>query len=92
MGRVEGKVAIITGGASGLGAADARALASEGATVIVTDIDVEKGEALAGEIGADFFEQDVSDEASWARLIEKTVADHGRLRCPGQQRGDCVCR
>ena len=79
MGRVEGKVAIITGGASGLGAADARALASEGATVIVTDIDAKKGEALAGEIGADFFEQDVSDEASWARLIEKTVADHRRL-------------
>lgn len=79
MGRVEGKVAIITGGASGLGAADARVLASEGATVIVTDIDVKKGTALAGEIGAEFFEQDVSDEASWARLIEKTVAEHGGL-------------
>ena len=79
MGRVEGKVAIITGGASGLGAADARALCSEGATVIVTDIDTEKGAALAGEIGADFFEQDVSDEASWVRLMEKTVAEHGGL-------------
>ncbi|MDE0885469.1 MAG: SDR family oxidoreductase [Myxococcota bacterium] len=79
MGRVEGKVAIVTGGASGLGAADARALAAEGAAVIVTDLDVAKGEALAAEIGAEFFEQDVSDEPSWVRLIEQTVARHGGL-------------
>ena len=79
MGRVEGKVAIVTGGASGLGAADARALSAEGAAVIVTDVDVDRGEAMASEIGGEFFEQDVSDEATWARLVEQTVARHGGL-------------
>ena len=44
MGRVEGKVAIVTGGASGLGAADARLLAAEGARVVVTDVDTVRGE------------------------------------------------
>ena len=51
MGRVEGKVAIVTGAASGLGAADARLLAEEGASVVLTDINVEAGESLAQEIG-----------------------------------------
>ena len=79
MGRVEGKVAIVTGGASGLGAADARVLAAEGAAVILTDIDVTKGEALAEEIGAEFFEHDVSQEEAWVRLMEQTVDRHGGL-------------
>ncbi|MGB0621486.1 MAG: SDR family oxidoreductase [Myxococcota bacterium] len=79
MGRVEGKVAIVTGGASGLGAADARLLAAEGARVVVTDVDTVRGEALSEEIGATFFEQDVSDEASWPALIDRVTADHGRL-------------
>ena len=46
MGKVQGKVAIITGAAKGLGAADARLLASEGATVVLTDVDDSAGEAL----------------------------------------------
>ena len=79
MGRVEGKVAIVTGGASGLGAADARALAGEGAAVVVTDIDAEKGRALAEEIDGEFFEHDVSDEERWARLVAQTVDRYGRL-------------
>ena len=79
MGRVDGKVVIVTGGASGLGAADARALAAEGASVILTDIDVARGEALADDIGAEFFEHDVSDEEAWRRLMDETVARHGGL-------------
>jgi len=79
MGRVEGKVAIVTGAASGLGAADARLLAAEGAKLVVTDLNVDGGKAIAGEVGAEFFEQDVSDEASWTRLIAETVDRFGRL-------------
>lgn len=51
MGRVEGKVAIVTGAAAGLGAADARTLVREGAKVVLTDINSEAGEALASELG-----------------------------------------
>lgn len=81
MGRVENKVCIITGAASGLGAADARRLAAEGARVVLTDIDAEGGARIADEIGAaaTFLQQDVSDEATWPALIERVVADHGRL-------------
>ena len=78
-GRVEGKVAIVTGAASGLGAADARLLSEEGATVIATDINVAAGEALAAQIGAEFVAHDVTEEASWRSLISDVVARHGKL-------------
>ena len=51
MGRLQGKVAIITGAAKGLGEADARMFAREGATVILTDMDADNGERVAVEIG-----------------------------------------
>jgi 3(or 17)beta-hydroxysteroid dehydrogenase len=79
MGRVEGKVVIVTGAASGLGAADSRRLAAEGASVIMTDINVEAGQAIANEIGATFFQQDVSEEGSWQGLMEMTSTRFGRL-------------
>jgi len=79
MGRVDGKVAIVTGAASGLGAADARLLAAEGAQVVLTDVNVDAGKAIAGEIGAEFFEQDVSDEDTWKQLVEDVVDRFGRL-------------
>ena len=53
MGRVEGKVAIVTGGAAGIGAACAETLAREGAKVVLTDLDAERGEALAERLRAD---------------------------------------
>jgi 3(or 17)beta-hydroxysteroid dehydrogenase len=60
MDRVTGKVCIVTGAASGLGAADARRLAEEGATVVLTDIAAEAGERLAAELpNAVFMRQDV---------------------------------
>lgn len=63
--RLQGKTALITGAARGIGAAIARTFAREGASVIVTDIDQERGEAIAQEIGAAFMRLNVTDEAAW---------------------------
>lgn len=79
MGRVEGKVAIVTGAASGLGEADARLLAAEGARVVLTDIDDETGRQIAAEIDAEFVHQDVSEEASWTALVDGVMERYGRL-------------
>jgi 3(or 17)beta-hydroxysteroid dehydrogenase len=81
MGRVSGKVAIVTGAAGGLGEADARLLAAEGARVVLTDVDAERGERAAAAIGsaARFVRQDVAEEASWPALIAEVLAREGRL-------------
>jgi 3(or 17)beta-hydroxysteroid dehydrogenase len=81
MGRLQGKVAIITGAAKGLGEADARMFAREGATVILTDMDADNGKRVATEIGdaAEFQIQDVRDEQGWEDLIADVVSRHGRL-------------
>jgi 3(or 17)beta-hydroxysteroid dehydrogenase len=79
MARVDGKVAIVTGGASGLGKADARLLAGEGAAVVLTDINEEAGQEVAAEIGAEFVRQDVSEEASWPALVDHVVERYGGL-------------
>lgn len=84
MGRVDGKVAIVTGGASGIGRAAAETLAREGASVVVTDIDVRAGEAVVEGIKASggtavFHKQDVVDEALWGDIVGSTVAEFGKL-------------
>jgi 3(or 17)beta-hydroxysteroid dehydrogenase len=84
MGRVEGKVALITGAASGLGSADAAVLAREGATVVLTDIDKDAGEAAAESIrkaggNATFLVQDVAEEEQWQQVIATIRKEHGRL-------------
>ncbi len=81
MGRLQDKVAIITGAAKGLGEADARMFAREGATVILTDMDTENGARVAAEIGepAEFHEHDVGDEQAWEDLIADVMARHGKL-------------
>lgn len=71
--RLEGSVAVITGGASGIGAATARAMVAEGARVVLADLDSEAGEALVGELGAQrarFVATDVSDEGQVAALFD----------------------
>jgi 3(or 17)beta-hydroxysteroid dehydrogenase len=81
MGRVEGKVCLVTGGASGLGRADAIRLAEEGAKVVVTDLNVEGGEEtahLAGE-NAIFLEHDVSSEDAWLSVIKTTLNEFDKL-------------
>lgn len=83
-GRVEGKVALVTGGASGLGAESARRLAREGARVMLTDLAAEAGQAVADEIiaaggAAAFLAHDVTDEARWIEVVAETVKRFGRL-------------
>ena len=81
MGRVEGKVALVTGAASGLGKASAAMLLREGAKVCLSDIDTTRGAQAAGEFGdgAVFVEHDVTDEAAWGAAVERTVAAFGGL-------------
>lgn len=79
MGRLDGKVALITGGSMGLGEADARLFRSEGAEVVIGDVNIEAGEAVASEIGATFIALDVSDEVQWASAIETIRGQFGRL-------------
>ncbi|MEQ9124655.1 MAG: SDR family NAD(P)-dependent oxidoreductase, partial [Alphaproteobacteria bacterium] len=73
-------VAIVTGGASGLGAATARELASAGVKVAIFDMNKEKGEAVAKEIGGTFCECNVTDEASVLAAFEAARAALGQER------------
>jgi NAD(P)-dependent dehydrogenase (short-subunit alcohol dehydrogenase family) len=81
MGRLDGKVALITGGASGIGEASARLFASEGASVIIADVQDKRGEVLASEIGADYIHMDVSSEADVKAGVEYAFNRYGRLDC-----------
>lgn len=79
--RVEGKVAFITGSASGLGRATAQLLAAEGAKVIIADINEEKGQATAAEIGASakFVKLDVANEQNWDDAMAEAQAAFGTI-------------
>lgn len=80
MSDLQNKVAIITGAASGLGAADARLLSASGAKVVLTDINRVQGQALADELpDAIFIAHDVCNEADWQQVFETTLATFGRV-------------
>src|SRR3989441_9237737 len=78
-GRFAGRVVIVTGGASGIGAARARAFAAEGARVVVAGADRERGREVAGAPAGVFERVDVGDAAVVRALVERTVAAHRRL-------------
>jgi NAD(P)-dependent dehydrogenase (short-subunit alcohol dehydrogenase family) len=83
-GRVEGKVALITGGASGIGRGCAEKLAAEGATAVVTDLQDEKGAETVAAIEkaggkAWYLHHDVTDEAAWESVVTQIRDRHGRL-------------
>ena len=82
-GRVAGKVVAITGAASGLGEATARLMASEGARVVLADIQEERGEGLAAELGGDaaYIHCDVTSEPDVAGVVDGAVGTFGRLDC-----------
>lgn len=80
-GRLRNKIAVVTGGAKGIGAAIARRFVEEGAHVVLTDVDEAAGTALAESLGeqACFARQDVRDEAEWTRLIKAVETRFSRL-------------
>ena len=80
-GRLNGKIAIVTGGARGMGAATARIFVREGATVVIADMLNDQGAALAEELGAQasFVMLNVADEDGWIRLVADLMQRHGRI-------------
>ncbi len=79
MGRLEGKTALISGGARGQGAAEAALFAEEGANVVLTDVLDEEGERTADIVGGTFLHHDVTSEDEWASVVARTVELHGAV-------------
>ena len=82
-GRVEGKVAVVTGAASGLGEATARLMHAEGASVILTDIQDDRGQRVVADLGdrARYLHCDVTSEPDVAQAVDEAVREFGRLDC-----------
>jgi NAD(P)-dependent dehydrogenase (short-subunit alcohol dehydrogenase family) len=83
---IDGLNALVAGGASGLGAATARALSAAGARVTIADLNAERGTALAEEIGAEFITTDVTSEADVAAAVNRAAGDEGlriSISCAG---------
>src|SRR5260370_40269913 len=84
MNRLSGKVAIVTGGADGIGKATSELFAAEGCAVVIADVNAEKGRAVAREIAASsgralFVETNVADEASIVRMVGETVKAFAKI-------------
>src|SRR4051794_5694165 len=82
--RLQGKVAIVSGAASGMGAATARRFAKEGATVVIADMLEEDGKKIAADITrangtAEFMRLDVTSEDDWKAVVDATVQKYGKL-------------
>lgn len=79
MGKLDGKVALVTGASHGMGAADAAILADAGATVIVADVLDDEGSAVAARIGGHYRHLDVTDENDWKSVVDGVVSSFGHL-------------
>lgn len=81
MGKLDGKVAIITGAAQGMGAAHAKLFVSQGAKVVITDVKEAEGKQLAAELGdaTIFIKHDVASAADWQNVVDQTKAKFGRI-------------
>lgn len=81
MGKLDGRVAIVTGAAQGMGESHARRFVSEGAKVVLTDLNEERGKAIAAELGekALFLRHDVTSLADWGRVLKKAEAAFGTV-------------
>ncbi|NNH74273.1 glucose 1-dehydrogenase [Nocardia uniformis] len=81
MGQLDGKVALVTGGARGMGAEHVRRFAAAGARVVFGDVLDDEGKALAAELGADthYVHHDVTSESDWGTAVSETVSRFGRL-------------
>lgn len=92
MGRLEGKVAIVSGGARGMGAAHSRAIVAEGGQVVIGDILEAEGRALADSLGeaAAFTTLDVTDADDWARAADLALSRYGRLNVLVNNAGICT--
>jgi 3alpha(or 20beta)-hydroxysteroid dehydrogenase len=78
-GRLDGKVVVVTGASQGQGAAEARLFTAEGATVVLTDVNTDDGNAVADELGAVFITHDVSSAADWDAVMNHVKSTNGRL-------------
>ncbi len=79
MGELDGRVALVTGGARGQGASEARLFAREGATVVISDVLDEQGEKTASALGCQYLHLDVTSESEWESVVADTIGRHGRL-------------
>lgn len=79
MGKLDGRVVIVTGAARGQGEQEARLFAAEGAKVVVADVLDEQGEALAKELGASYVHLDVGEEADWSAAVGAAKQTYGRI-------------
>ncbi len=79
MGRLDGKIALITGGARGQGAAEGTLFAAEGATVIITDVLDAEGEAMAATFDGRYLHHDVTDEDRWREVVATIIGWFGRV-------------